>query len=131
MAIIDRSSPIIDGGYEAPVKQEEMDIDLNEENFPILSRSNAPSPSIHLGKYKLSDPLTLDNLAQHNQPTWDDSYEMVTDHDLKHPNPGGHCHCCRSDEQAHHSSHSALSSILGHSDKENFPPERKMCFLRY
>ena len=111
-----------------------MDIDLNEENFPILSRSNAPSPSTKLGKHTLSDPLTADNLASHTvasqtQTTWDDDYEMVTDHDHKHPNPGGYCRCCGSEEPAHDSVHSGLSSILGHSDKENFPPEEKRVFF--
>ena len=35
MAIIDRPSSGIDGCYGVPIKQEEMDIDLNEDNFPI------------------------------------------------------------------------------------------------
>jgi hypothetical protein len=134
MAIIDKPSSSINGCYEGPIKQEEMDIDLNEENFPILSRSNAPSPSTKLGKHTLSDPLTADNLASHTvasqtQTTWDDDYEMVTDHDHKHPNPGGYCRCCGSEEPAHDSVHSGLSSILGHSDKENFPPEEKRVFF--
>jgi hypothetical protein len=135
MAIVDRTASSIDGCYEASIKQEEMEVDLNEENFPILSRKNAPSPSINLGKHTLSDPLTADNLASHTvasqtQLSWDDDYKMVTDHDLKHPNPGRHCRCCGSEGHAHNSSdHSALSSILGHSDKENFPPEEKRVFF--